>query len=123
MPTIKIIAGAFSCEPPVVGTTYRQVSTSENYLFNWTSKGDLYESYGMTVKMSLWYSADGSLPYVEHNGSVAPNNATNFAVLNLDLGNPDTTDFQLRMEVIDINEIETLCSEIINIPYSTIIIQ
>lgn len=123
MPTIKIIAGAFSCEPPVVGTTYRKVSTTGDYLFNWTSKGDIYESYGMTVKMSVWYLDDGNLPYKEYTLSTAPNNAVDFAINNADIGNPDTAEFQLRMEVIDRNEIETLCSEIIDIPYSTIIIQ
>lgn len=123
MPTIRIIAGAFSCEPPVVGATYRNLSTDGNYLFNWTSEGDLYESYGMTVEMTLWYLPDGTLPYRQYTLATLPNNGTNFPVPNTDIENPDTADFELRMKVLDINEIETLCTETVSIPYSTVIPQ
>lgn len=114
MANINITIDAFSCTAPTIGDTYRNLSTTGEYLFNYNWLGDLYIQYGMNAKVQIFYSGDGN-PYEEYIGSTIPNNAVNFPV---PLSIYDTTSFKLRFSVED----GTVCEYNFDIPYSSIII-
>lgn len=118
MGLILMNVGAFDCEAPIIGTTYRQQSTTGNYLFNWTSKASLYASWGLNVQITLWYLPDGNFPYQQYTATPIPFDATNFVIENINLGNPDVADFRVVLEIDN----ATTCAKQEEIPYSSIII-
>ena len=101
----------FQCEAPIVGSTYRQAN---QYIFNWTSKGDDYFTLGLNVTMKLFYGVDGDPTNTEYTSSVIPFNAINFVGPNVP---NDMTSFRLQFSVDD----GATCLYNIDIPYSSII--
>lgn len=106
---------AFICQPPIIGNVYRNMSTSGDYVFNWMSEGDIYESYGLDVKIKLFIIPEQTQPEQEYTGSIIPYNASNFSIGVL---NYDSANFRLELSIDD----GSTCYHSINIPYSTIII-
>lgn len=115
MSNIIINVAEFICEDPIVGNVYRNMSTTGDYVFNWTSKGSLYESYGMNVQMKLFILPENIPPEQEYTSQPIPFNAVDFSIGVL---NFDEASFRLEFSVDDGNT----CYDSINIPYSSIII-
>lgn len=113
MSNIIVNAAPFQCEAPVVGNVYRNGST---YIFNWTSKGDLYQSYGLPTTIKLFYFPETSPPEIEYTGQQIPFNADNFTINYY--FNYDMTSFRLELRV-DTGD-EEGCYHSIEIPYSQI---
>jgi len=105
----------FICEAPVIGSVYRNMSTTGDYVFNWTTQGDLYTSYGMTVEIKLYIIPETTQPEQEYTNQPVPFNANNFSIGIL---NYDTASFRLEFSI----DSGLTCYHSINIPYSTIII-
>lgn len=114
MANINIEIQRFECRSPNIGNTYRDLSNSGDYLFNYEWLGDLYNQYGMNAQVQIFYSGDGQ-PAQEYTNTQIPNIANNFLIPSLPY---DTVDFQLRFSVDDGN----VCEYYFDIPYSTIII-
>lgn len=102
----------FVCESPILGITTRNNS---NYSFNYTSKGNLYQSYGMNVTMKLFYGGEGAPVTTEYTTTPVPFNAVSYVVTPPSF---DTTDFRLEFSVDN----GTTCFFAIDIPYSSIIL-
>lgn len=102
----------FECESPVLGDIYR---LGGDYQFNYTSKGNLYESYGLDVSLKLFYRLEEVQPEEEYTTQPMPYNASDFVVgpFNADL-------ISFRLEFIVDNGDENTCYKNINIPYSQI---
>lgn len=98
MSNIKIQISPLECEAPVIGDTYRNQSTTGNYVFNWTTLADLYESYGLNTEVILWYATNGGTE-VKYTATPVPNNAVNFQVSNSDIGNGIYTMFRVEIQV------------------------
>lgn len=107
--------GEFECQSPIVGDTFRNMSTTGDYVFNWTSLGDLYISYGMNVSIKLFILPEGLPPEQEYTDQPIPFNATNFSIGIL---NYDIASFRLEFSIDN----GTTCFYSIDIPYSSIII-
>jgi hypothetical protein len=112
MANIVMNLAAFACESPVIGTTTRNNS---NYSFNYTTKGALYQSYGLAVTIKLFYGGDGAPVNTQYTATTVPFNATNFTITPPSF---DTTDFRIEFSVDN----GSTCFYAINIPYSSIII-
>lgn len=115
MPNIKIQASALQCEAPNIGSTYRNESTTGNYVFNWTTLADLYESYGLNTEIILWYRTNGGTEAM-YIATPVPNNAVNFQVSNSDIGSGVYSTFRVEIQV------ENVCSSDSEILYGDIII-
>lgn len=102
----------FECEAPVLGDIYR---TGSNYEFNYTSKGDLYEGYGLDTSLKLFYRLEEVQPEQEYTDQTMPYNANNFVVGPF---NADIISFRLEFRVD--NGDENTCYKNIYIPYSQI---
>lgn len=113
MGSIIVNIGGFNCEEPIVGTTYRY---GKDYRFNYSSKGDLYTSYGMNVTMKLFYGLDGNSVTNEYVAQIMPFNANNFFVNQIP--EHDIASFRIEFSVNNGNT----CFYSINIPFSSIII-
>jgi hypothetical protein len=117
MGNIIINAAEFQCESPVIGTTYRNISSGGGYVFNWTSEWDNYATLGLNTQIRLFYIGDGQ-PEQLYTGVAIPlpGNANSLQISD-QFGFYDQTDFRL---VFDIDNGDT-CSYTFNIPYSSII--
>lgn len=117
MTNINIEVLPLECESPILGDIHRNESTTGSYIFNWTTKADLYESYGLNVDVSLWYRANGGTP-VKYTANPVPKNAVNFEVLNSDIGNGNYAHFVL---ILKINNGD-VCTKEVDIMYGSDIV-
>ena len=117
MSSIKIQISPLQCEAPVIGATYKNESTTGNYVFNWTTLADLYDSYGLNAEVVLWYRTNGGTE-VRYIATPVPNNAVNFQVSNSDIGSGLYSTFRVEVQVDEGN----ICSADSEILYGDIII-
>lgn len=100
----------FQCESPIIGDTFRHIG---EWTFNWTSKWDLYNSYGLSTDIKLFYSGDGQ-PEVQYTSQSIPANAVNFKI---NINNFDGADFRVLFTIDN----GTTCSYQFTIPNSSVI--
>lgn len=105
----------FMCESPIIENVTRNMSSTGDYVFNYTTQGDLYMSYGMTVEIKLFIIPEQTQPEQEYTNTTVPFNADDFSIGIL---NYDTASFRLEFSVDD----GSTCYYSINIPYSSITI-
>ena len=115
MANIIINVGEFICEPPTLGNVYRNTSTTGDYVFNWSSLGDVYVGYGLNVTIKLYFIPEETPPEQEFTSISIPFNANNFSIGVLPY---DKADFRLEFSIDN----GVTCYHSINIPYSSIII-
>lgn len=115
MGSIDINVAEFVCESPKIGDTYRNISTTQDYTFNYTTAGDTYQGYGLNTKIKLFIIPEQTQPEIEYTTTPVPFNAVNFSIGQL---NYDTASFRLEFTVDD----GDTCYYSIDIPYSSIII-
>lgn len=114
MSDIIINVKEFICESPIIGNVYRDLTSTGDYIFNWTSKGESYAALGLITEIRLFYSGDGQ-PEVQYTGQPVPFNAVNF---NIGVLFFDTASFRLEFLVGG----GDTCYYSIDIPYSSITI-
>lgn len=117
MANINMQIAPLVCEPPVIGDAFRNESTTGNYVLNWTTPADLYESYGLNTEVILWYSTNGGTE-ARYMATPVPNDAVNFQVSNSDIGSGIYSSFRVELLVED----GTICTTDAEISYGNIII-